>query len=518
MPDKPKSDAWYIRIEDGIAGPYSTEQLKRLVKDGTVDKHSPIRSEGGDRWIRAGQFPAIFGNSETVLIPASSSFSPRIEDPQSLQPPPMRMKQAEAARRHSQWNTASVATVVAVLTSSLAAVAIFVFVSQGPKTTARATPDNGEQPKASATQSSVDSHAPPPNPPTTSDPTQTSFTSEQIVAMTEGSVATVIAGEGIGSGFVVSNGIVATNYHVIADDEGERISCIFTSASPEQRGPVEAGIIAEDPTTDLALLKIESTVKPLKVTQNNKPRRGQSVIAIGTPALFKGEDMLPNALTHGIVSSEHQLFGVPRYQLAMTVNPGNSGGPVIGLDGTVIGVVVSKSKTEEGIAFCVPASSLLELLNSYDSNKLDDALVVRSQHRARVTARELAKLTLALELFLNRLANAVESKSGASARQLSASAFSELVSQVMLEVEPGLKKNFASQLETISSDENLQPRLRTELKTLLDRHLALYASLSRPRGNVQNMMNSIANLRDRFLEQLRRVNALLPLGVPELME
>ncbi len=70
--------------------------------------------------------------------------------------------------------------------------------------------------------------------------------------------------------------------------------------------------------------------------------------------LFNGRDILPNAVARGVVSSEHPLFGEPRYQLDMAINGGNSGGPVIGMDGRVVGVVVAKSRSEEGIGFAFP--------------------------------------------------------------------------------------------------------------------------------------------------------------------
>lgn len=513
MSQSSKSNLWCVRTEEGVAGPYTVEQLRAMVIQGTVNRHTPIRAEGGSSWIRAGQYPAIFTPSNASEL--SSAPPPRnVEAPT---PPPMRKAQAAPSRPPSKapW----VMAIGLALVFLVGAVFLILSPTSSDELANKDKTEKSELPGGNAASASNKKTEPDENTGNRrSSDSSKSFSTEDIVSMTEHAVVTVLAGDGVGSGFVVAPNIVATNYHVIADDDGDRISCFFSSASGDKRGPFAARLVAEEPKADLALLRIECEVKPIQLADNANFRRGQDVVAIGTPALFNGQDILPNAITRGVVSSQHDLFGEPRYQLSMAINPGNSGGPVIGLDGKVVGVVVSKSRTEEGIGFCVPASSLKRLMESCRTNNYAVTDEARSQHLARVTARELVTLTLDLEKFLVQLAKVIEDKSGANAQQLPANVFAEILNGVITEVNPGIRKDFSSQLEQIAEDDHLSPRLRSELSTLLQRHLALHAAIARPTGNVQSMIGSIGNLRDRFLDQLRKVDKLLPLGFPELVE
>src|SRR5207248_2822347 len=64
--------------------------------------------------------------------------------------------------------------------------------------------------------------------------------------------------------------------------------------------------------------------------------------------------LLENAVNRGLMSTTVQLHGQAFYQAGVSVNPGNSGGPVLDLFGRVLGVVTMKRRDKEGIAFCVP--------------------------------------------------------------------------------------------------------------------------------------------------------------------
>lgn len=95
------------------------------------------------------------------------------------------------------------------------------------------------------------------------------------------------------------------------------------------------------PKRDLALLRIQnSATPPLSIDRSHGFIKGREVVIIGSPGLFRGMDVLPNAVSKGILSSQAELDGIALFQLSATVNPGNSGGPVFGSDGNVIGVVV----------------------------------------------------------------------------------------------------------------------------------------------------------------------------------
>ncbi len=136
---------------------------------------------------------------------------------------------------------------------------------------------------------------------------------------------------GVGSGFIVSpEGIVLTNAHVVAD--ADEVTVKLT----DQR-EFTAKVLGSDPTTDVAVLKIDA--KELPVVRIGDPaatRVGDWVVAIGTPY------GLDNTVTSGIVSAKSRALPgdtvVPFIQTDAAVNPGNSGGPLFNLNGEVIGI------------------------------------------------------------------------------------------------------------------------------------------------------------------------------------
>ncbi len=81
-----KSNLWSVRTEEGVAGPFTIEQLRMMVKQGTLDRHSLIRAEGSATWMRAGQIPVIFQAATTTETAASPPLSPKA----SATPPPIR--------------------------------------------------------------------------------------------------------------------------------------------------------------------------------------------------------------------------------------------------------------------------------------------------------------------------------------------------------------------------------------------------------------------------------------------
>ncbi len=138
-----------------------------------------------------------------------------------------------------------------------------------------------------------------------------------------------------GTGFVVADGRVLTNNHVI--NECGRLA-IRTSAG--QRLP--ARVVATDRQRDLALLTVAPSVGP-PLTFRDRPevRRGESVVTYGFP--LSGLLSSGPSLTTGDLSALSGLRDNPvNFQITAPVNPGNSGGPLLDSQANVIGVVVSK--------------------------------------------------------------------------------------------------------------------------------------------------------------------------------
>ncbi|NLB31167.1 MAG: Do family serine endopeptidase [Alcaligenaceae bacterium] len=160
----------------------------------------------------------------------------------------------------------------------------------------------------------------------------------------------------VGSGFVVSeDGYIITNNHVI--DKASKI-IVTLNDGKELVGEV----IGTDERTDLALIKVEAdNLKPLKIGESDDLKKGQWVLAIGSPF------GLDSTVTAGIVSAINRDTGdyLPFIQTDVAVNPGNSGGPLIDLSGEVVGVnsqIISRSGGFMGISLSIPINEAMKVV------------------------------------------------------------------------------------------------------------------------------------------------------------
>jgi len=164
-------------------------------------------------------------------------------------------------------------------------------------------------------------------------------------------------GASLGSGFIISpDGYVVTNNHVIAP--GARGASVdeITVTLPDRK-EYTARVVGRDPTSDLALLKINATNLPfVKFGDSTRARVGDWVVAIGNPFGLGG------TVTAGIVSAVHRVTGAGTDRFIQTdasINQGNSGGPMFDLNGNVIGInsqiLGSQGGGNIGIGFAIPA-------------------------------------------------------------------------------------------------------------------------------------------------------------------
>ncbi|MFV0283171.1 MAG: Do family serine endopeptidase [Castellaniella sp.] len=161
---------------------------------------------------------------------------------------------------------------------------------------------------------------------------------------------------GIGSGFVISDdGYILTNNHVVDNANG-----IFVTMTTGKE--YKAKVIGTDARTDIALIKIEaSDLKPIPIGDSDKLRKGQWVLAIGSPF------GLDSTVTAGIVSAINRDTGdyLPFIQTDVAVNPGNSGGPLINLQGQVVGInsqIISRSGGFMGISLAIPIDEVMRVV------------------------------------------------------------------------------------------------------------------------------------------------------------
>jgi len=170
--------------------------------------------------------------------------------------------------------------------------------------------------------------------------------------------------EGTGSGFLYDEqGHIVTNYHVI--EGAQEITVAF--------GAVEccaAKVVGVDPSSDLAVLRVDRTdlPEPLQLGNSRDLRVGQFVVAIGNPF------GLEKTMTFGIISALERVIQSPdgrfvgeAIQTDAAVNPGNSGGPLLDLDGRVVGVtsqIISPVRGSSGVGFAISANTVARIVPS----------------------------------------------------------------------------------------------------------------------------------------------------------
>ena len=169
----------------------------------------------------------------------------------------------------------------------------------------------------------------------------------------------------LGSGFVVDKaGHIVTNYHVVQGADEIRVS--FSN-----RDTVGAELVGTDPSTDLAVLRVDASagaLRPLELGDSDQVEVGDPVVAIGNPF------GLDRTVTAGIVSALQRAITAPNrftidhvIQTDAPINQGNSGGPLLNRKGQVIGVNTQiqtggLSVGNVGIGFAVPSNTVKDVL------------------------------------------------------------------------------------------------------------------------------------------------------------
>jgi len=164
---------------------------------------------------------------------------------------------------------------------------------------------------------------------------------------------------GVGTGFVFGEQrLIATNLHVIGHSRDFRVK-----TRDGKILPVKA-IHAFDGTLDLAILETESHELPaLSLSEELNPAIGQNVIVLGNPQGYE------NSVVAGILSATRTLDSQELLQLAIPIEPGNSGGPALNSSGEVLGIVSMKSSVTDNLGFAVSVKHLQQLLD--DPNPID---------------------------------------------------------------------------------------------------------------------------------------------------
>jgi S1-C subfamily serine protease len=189
----------------------------------------------------------------------------------------------------------------------------------------------------------------------------------QIVKKAQPSIVTVFAerstervgasSQSVGSGVIYrANGIILTNNHVVAD--ASRVEVALADGNR-----VAGRVIATDPDTDLAVIRVDRKELPAAEFQKGLPEVGNLAIALGSPLGFE------KTVTAGIVSGLHRSIPgsasetralVDLIQTDAAISPGNSGGAVVDASGRVLGISVAYVPPQQGavaVGFAIPAAT-----------------------------------------------------------------------------------------------------------------------------------------------------------------
>ncbi len=167
-----------------------------------------------------------------------------------------------------------------------------------------------------------------------------------------------------GSGVIVSaDGYIITNQHVV--QSADKIEVVLS----DSKKTVRATLVGADPSSDLALLKIESTgLTPIRFANSDEVQIGQWVLAVGNP--FN----LNSTVTAGIVSAKGRNINIVNNQFPIesfiqtdaAINPGNSGGALVDLNGDLVGVntaIASKTGSYVGYGFAIPSNIVAKTID-----------------------------------------------------------------------------------------------------------------------------------------------------------
>jgi serine protease DegQ len=231
------------------------------------------------------------------------------------------------------------------------------------------------------------------SPPAASQPADSSNRIPQIVQRVQPSIVTIFteqstggagAGQGVGSGVIYrADGIILTNHHVVADATRTEVALADGSRVPGR-------VIASDPDTDLAVIRVDREDLPAAKFHKPLPQVGELAVVLGSPLGFE------KTVTAGIVSGLHRSIPgsaaetralVDLIQTDAAISPGNSGGAMVDAEGRVLGISVAYVPPQQGavaVGFAIPAET---------ATRVADELLERGRVRHAYLGLQPAALT-----------------------------------------------------------------------------------------------------------------------------
>ncbi len=194
----------------------------------------------------------------------------------------------------------------------------------------------------------------------------------KTIQATKDSVVRITTDQGDGTGFIIKPDFILTNYHVVKDIDSPRI--IFSDKTQ-----IIGKVYNWDEKTDLAVIKVsKDNLKPLSFGDSDKLSQGQAIIGVGFPL---GRELPGEAtVTKGSYSARRNVdeTGVEYIQIDASLNPGNSGSPIVTTCGDVVGILAASISGTEGLKFAI---------SSKTSKSMSDSLIATGPKTVEATTK-----------------------------------------------------------------------------------------------------------------------------------
>lgn len=205
---------------------------------------------------------------------------------------------------------------------------------------------------------------------------------------------------GLGSGFIIEDGLVVTNVHVI-----EGAKSIFIKQNNSSVEIKSTGYVAIDKINDLVILKVPSLTGQSLGFSNKEQEIGEVIFVAGNPSGLMG------TFSDGLISGIRDFAGRKLIQISAPISPGSSGGPVVNKNSELIGISVGGMNEGQNLNFCIPVEYLIKLkqnittLTSFNVTKsvekknsaylgIREGVIVRDIHYDTSFKKELESLSV----------------------------------------------------------------------------------------------------------------------------
>lgn len=545
---------WFIKTYNGANGPFSSDEMVALVKAGRIQPETFVRKESGGRWRHAREVRGLLesGAGTTASgdrVDTGSPSSRPVADGRSK--PLAATSHEEILQAQFIWPVVASIIAAGMFFSTLllvvglrdsrekskpdpksvVAVDPEILRPSGPRglenlparevnqdeaaASAKPQPKPRQSDEKSLASQPTDNKSSPEARPTPPEPhvvpsdakVPRSRPLDEVIADVEASIALVQGSGSSGTGFVVRPGLIVTNKHVVSDEFTGDLTIVFPSAEVRLQTAQSATLYYKDPALDLAYLRVQATPDPLIVNHDYAFRRGQEVAVLGNPGMADGE-LLVNAISKGVMSTETRIQGRNYFQLGISINPGNSGGPVLDANGLVLGVVTLRDPKKEGMGFCIPAKDLSRSLQELKAVTPRDLRSLNDTHDLQVLLDRLAIRGFLGILRMEELVKAMEiaMKDGDTA--------STGVDAVHLEKGPRittteLTEQMQAHVSRIARSSQHSEATRQRLADLWATVQAVVDYAENPRGTLPTYKQNMGELSDALSRQIQPLRVLV---------